>query len=534
MDPLAIHRVMFDFAWMSDPAAWLGVLTLATIEIVLGIDNLLFIAILSQKLPSKQRDKARYIGIGGALIIRLLLLTGAAYMVAMTAPLFTLAGIPISLRDMVMLGGGLFLLYKATVDLHARLEGDDGSAVVAVSRAGGHSLLLVSVQIMVLDAVFSVDAIITAVGMTEHVFIMMFAVCVAMLMMTLASKYVTDVVSRHPTLVILCLGFLLLIGFSLIMEALHFEVPKSYLYVAIGFSILIEVFNEIFRKNILRLGRTSSMQSREIAANLVLRLLGSGKTEVQSIKEAIVSRTGESVFNKSEKEMVSRVLTLSSLPVKAVMTSRTDTEMLKIDAPAEELIHAAMECSHSNLAVYRSGQKDVPMGYINRAELLSLALEQKVTSAGVQKLVRQPLYMPETVNILRALEEFREAKKYIAFVFDEYGIFKGLATLHDIMEEVAGGLPDQDEVPEVIRESSGVYWVEGEAVLKDVAAVTGFLVPRSKHYQTLAGFILDYLQRVPDNGEIIVMGSWKIEILKADQTSIEAVRLTFLKAPKKG
>ncbi|HAH70263.1 MAG TPA: hypothetical protein DCL74_00460, partial [Succinivibrionaceae bacterium] len=223
-------HVLFDFVWINDPSAWVGLFTLAALEIVMGLDNLLFIVLLSQKLPPQQAAKARYIGIAGALIIRLVMLVFAAYAAAVTIPLFTLFDMDFTVRDIVMLAGGLFLLYKATADLHQKLEGNAEETAMTLSRAGGHSLMMVSVQIMVLDAIFSVDAIITSVGMTEHVFIMMAAVLLSMAIMTAASGVVSAVVARHHTLVILCLGFLLLIGFSLIMEGLHLEVPKGYLY----------------------------------------------------------------------------------------------------------------------------------------------------------------------------------------------------------------------------------------------------------------------------------------------------------------
>ncbi len=530
MDPSFSHQVMFDFAWISDPTAWVGLLTLAVIQIVLGIDNLVFIAILSAKLPPRQRAKARSIGIGGALVIRLVLLMAAADVVALSKPLFTVHGFEVSMRDLVMFIGGLFLLYKSTEELHQKLEGV--SEEVAVSHSGGHSLTLVATQIMVLDALFSIDAIVTAVGMTGHVFIMMIAVTIAMGIMTWASGFVTEFVARHPTLVILCLGFLLLIGFSLMMEALHFEVPKGYLYAAIGFSILIEIFNQIARRNVLALGKVNSMQNREIAANLVLRLLGSKKTEVQTLRESIVSTPGESVFNSQEKEMVARVLQLSSHPVKAVMTVRTDLDMLELDAPPEDLSKEAREAGHSKLVAYRDGQKDQPLGYVDRADILALFVTGKTDEKSLKAAVKEPVYLPETVNILKALEEFRKEKKYIGFVFDEFGNFEGMVTLHDIMEEVAGELPDQSEVPELVKTGQGQWRIEGDAILSDIERVTGFAVPPSEQYTTLAGFILDYLQRIPEPSETILLGNWKLEMLKVDRTSIEAVRLTALKAPK--
>lgn len=521
------HTVMFDMAWVNDPTAWLGLLTLVVIEVVLGIDNLVFIAILSAKLPVKQRNKARYIGLAGALVIRLILLTFISYIVSMTKPLFFIGSFGVSGRDIVMFIGGLFLLYKATHELHSKLEGFDEE--ISASKAAGNAFFLVVLQIMVLDAVFSLDAIITAVGMIDHVFIMMFAVIIAMALMTLASKAITDFVSKHPTLVILCLGFLLLIGFSLIVEALHFHVPKGYLYAAIGFSIIIEIFNQVARKNTLKLGpHANSMQNREVAANLVLRLLGSNQEQVQTFKEAIVSGTSTNVFNNEEKEMVSRVLQMSSIPIKAVMTTRADLELIDLSLSFKDIITQAKSLHHSRLIAYENGNKDAPIGYIRRVDILSLALGQKqVENINWKRYIREPLYLAETISISKALEEHRKAKKNISFIYDEFGNFEGAATLHDIMEEIAGEMPDQTEIPELVKLSANSYRIEGDAILKDIARFTGFNVTQSEHYHTIAGFILDYLQRVPKEGEKIMLAKWIIEILKVeDGTSISAIKLT--------
>lgn len=542
MDPTAVHQVMFDMAWVSDPTAWLGLLTLVLIEIVLGIDNLVFIAILTAKLPEKQRDKARYIGLAGALAIRLLLLAGISLIVNMIEPLFYIGSKGVTGRDIILMIGGIFLLYKATHELHSKLEGFDEE--LSVSKAAGSAMYLVILQIMVLDAVFSLDSIITAVGMIDHVFIMMFAVIIAMSVMTMASRFITEFVSHHPTLVILCLGFLLLIGFSLIIEAIGFHVPKGYLYAAIGFSILMEICNQIARKNTLNLGNPKgkvALQSREIAANLVLRLLGSNQNQVQTLKEAIVSRTGSQVFDNTEKEMVSRVLQLNSLPVRAVMTARTDCNQVDISRDIDSILEDISHNRSSRLVAYNE-EREVPLGYLKRDEIIAikLMLTQGVnlpqneqgqvlsTEEILKSKVRTPLYLPETVSVIKALEEFRKSKKNFAFVFDEFGNFEGIVTLHDIMEEIAGELPDQTDVPELIRLSPGVFRIEGGAILKDVTRLTGFVVPLSDTYHTIAGFILDYLQRIPEVGEVISTNKWKLEITKVKDNSIDEVVLTNL------
>ena len=255
---------------LSDPAVWLGLLTLVVLEIVLGIDNLVFIAILAEKLPPSQRDKARLIGLSLALIMRLALLSIVSWLVTLTTPLFHVWGHGFSGRDLILLGGGLFLLFKATSELHERLEGV--AAHTATGPVAYASFSLVVSQIVVLDAVFSLDAVITAVGMVDHLPVMMAAVVISIGIMLWASKPLTRFVNAHPTVVMLCLSFLLMIGLSLVAEGMGFHIPKGYLYGAIGFSVMIEALNQWARRNALR--HEARRPLRERTAESVLRLLG--------------------------------------------------------------------------------------------------------------------------------------------------------------------------------------------------------------------------------------------------------------------
>ncbi len=227
--------------WINDPTAWLGLGTLVVLQIVLGIDNLIFIAILADRLPAHQRNRARLVGLSLALLMRLGLLAGISWIATLTAPLFTVLGSEISWRD-IMIVGGLFLLFKGTMELHERLEGAHGHGGTRVIHA---QFWQVIAQIVVLDAVFSLDSVITAVGMVDELSVMVIAVVIAVAVMMLASRPLMAFVSRHPTVVILCLGFLLMIGFSLVVEGFGAHIPKGYLYAAIGFSVVIEAFNQI-------------------------------------------------------------------------------------------------------------------------------------------------------------------------------------------------------------------------------------------------------------------------------------------------
>src|SRR5574344_261756 len=523
---IASHALSFDLSWILEPTAWIGLLTLTAIQTVLGIDNLLFIAILSAKLPAREAKLACYIGLGGALIIRIILMLSAAYIVAMSPPLFTLYGFECSSRDLMMLFGGLFLIYKATEELHGKLEASDIEEKISVSKAAVQSFAVVVSQIMILDVLFSADAIVTAIGMTNQGWIMIIAVSLATVLLILASTVISEFVSKHPTLVILCLGFLLMIAFSLILEAFHIYVSKGYLYSAMAFSIVIEVFNQVSRKNTLHLKKSNS--SRQTAAHLVLRLLGSKQSSVNSIKEAIVSTPDSDVFNSQEQEMVSRVLQLSSLPVKAVMTARPDLQMLKVDDTKDCLLKRTLQASRSRLIAYENGKKDQPLGYILRSKLLASLLQDKDSKTNIEKLIIEPIYLPETISILKALELFKAQKRYFGFVFDEFGVFVGVVTLHDILEEITGEMPSVTETPEILSmdEDDKSFRVDGDTILSDLERETGLAISPTEHYQTMGGYVLDKFQRVPKQGEKFDVNGWTIEIYSADQTAINVLKLT--------
>jgi len=231
----------------ADPAVWAALATLIAMEVVLGIDNLIFISILTNKLPEHQRSRGRRIGIGLALVLRLGLLSTVAFIVQLTEPLFTLFGHAFSWRDLILIAGGLFLLWKATKEIHHSVDPTPVDDVFE-TRAAGITFGAAIVQILLLDLVFSIDSIITAVGMTDDIPIMVIAVVVAVLAMLLAANPLANFIQRNPTIVMLALGFLLLIGTMLIAEGFGAHVPKGYIYAAMAFSTLVEGLNMLSRR----------------------------------------------------------------------------------------------------------------------------------------------------------------------------------------------------------------------------------------------------------------------------------------------
>ncbi|WP_434803288.1 TerC family protein [Pantoea stewartii] len=445
--------------FLFDPSIWAGLLTLIVLEIVLGIDNLVFIAILADKLPPKQRDKARLIGLSLALIMRLGLLSLISWMVTLTRPLFSVGGFSFAGRDLILLAGGIFLLFKATMELHERLENRK------LENSGNRSYAsfwAVVAQIVILDAVFSLDAVITAVGMVNNLPVMMTAVVIAMIVMLLASKPLTKFVNAHPTVVVLCLSFLLMIGLSLVAEGFGFHIPKGYLYAAIGFSILIELFNQIARRNFLR--HQSHRPMRERTAEAILRLMG-GRNRVQTApasteEQAIAVAIPQEAFKDEERYMINGVLTLASRSIRSIMTPRGDISWVDASRPVDEIRIQLLDTPHSLFPVCR-GELDEIIGVVRAKELL-VALDHGVDVATFA--ANTPIIVvPETLDPINLLGVLRRAKGSFVIVTNEFGVVQGLITPLDVLEAIAGEFPDEDETPDIIMDGDG-WLVKGEPI----------------------------------------------------------------------
>jgi predicted tellurium resistance membrane protein TerC len=237
--------------WLSNPEIWASLLTLTVLEVVLGIDNLVFISIVAGRLPPEQQGIGRRLGLALALGLRLALLGAITWIMHLTVPVVTLAGKTFSGRDLILIGGGLFLVWKGTAEIHARIEGEGEHGGAPALRMGLPSAII---QIAALDVVFSFDSVITAVGMANELWVMMTAICLAVALMMVAAAPVANFIHRHPTVKMLALSFLLLIGMTLITDGFGIDVPKEYIYVAISFSIVVETLNQVADRRRKRLG----------------------------------------------------------------------------------------------------------------------------------------------------------------------------------------------------------------------------------------------------------------------------------------
>ncbi|MEE9659593.1 CNNM family cation transport protein YoaE [Enterobacter cloacae complex sp. CARB60] len=506
--------------FLMDPSIWVGLVTLVVLEIVLGIDNLVFIAILADKLPPKQRDKARLIGLSLALVMRLGLLSVISWMVTLTKPLFSVMDYTFSGRDLIMLIGGIFLLFKATTELHERLENrqhDDGHG------KGYASFWVVVLQIVVLDAVFSLDAVITAVGMVNHLPVMMAAVVIAMAVMLLASKPLTRFVNQHPTVVVLCLSFLLMIGLSLVAEGFGFHIPKGYLYAAIGFSILIELFNQIARRNFIK--QQSNQPLRARTADAILRLMGGRRqVNVQSDSENHNPvPVPEGAFVEQERYMINGVLSLASRSLRGIMTPRGEISWVDANLSVDEIRQQLLSSPHSLFPVCR-GELDEIIGVVRAKEML-VALEEGVNVEAVAA-ASPAIVVPETLDPINLLGVLRRARGSFVIVTNEFGVVQGLVTPLDVLEAIAGEFPDADETPEIVADGEG-WLVKGTTDLHALSHTLGLenVINDEEDIATVAGLVIAVNGQIPRVGDVIELGPLHITIVEANDYRVDMVRI---------
>jgi predicted tellurium resistance membrane protein TerC len=399
--------------WISDPAAWVGLATLVALEVVLGVDNLIFLAILADKLPPAQRDRARVIGLSLALVMRLGLLASITWVMSLTAPLIEFWRISVSWRDLILIAGGGFLLVKATTEIHDRVQG--GHAHGGVRGAAHAAFWPIIAQIIVLDMVFSLDSIITAVGMVDELGVMMTAVVIAVIAMLVASKPLTTFITARPSLIILCLGFLLMIGLVLVVDGLGVHIPKGYVYSAIGFAVLIEILNQIAARN----RRATGAEPRLSVAESVLKLLGG--------------------VPLAERQMVEEVLALDRRPVRVVMTPRSEVTWLDAGMVPAEVVARVRASPHREFPVGR-GSIDRVLGLVRKEAVLAQCLDG--APIRLDRLLRPALSLREDASVLDAVALFKREPAEMAVVVDADGLFKGVVTREDLLEAIAGDMPD--------------------------------------------------------------------------------------------
>jgi CBS domain containing-hemolysin-like protein len=376
------------------------------------------------------------IGLSLALVMRLGLLAGISWVMSLTEPLFALWQFAISWRDLILIGGGLFLLIKATTEIHERIEAGAHERPHATAQPAFWPIVA---QIVVLDAVFSLDSIITAIGMVDHLAVMVVAVIIAVGTMLVAARPLTQFIIARPTLIILCLSFLLMIGLVLVVDGLGLHVPKSYVYTAIGFSVLIEILNQLAARR--RREPVKGASARQQVADAVLRMLGGlPAAPAAAGAEGNAPTPARQVFAPAETEMVREVLRLADKRVTDVMTPRDTVEWLDVDDA--DALAEVRDSAHREFPV-AEGSLDKLLGVVRKEDILALCVDGQPVS--LRSVVRDVPSIPARASVLDALERFKRTSAELALVIDDQDRFQGVVTRTDLLEAIAGEFPDEGE-----------------------------------------------------------------------------------------
>lgn len=504
--------------FLLDPGIWVGLITLIILEIVLGIDNLVFIAILAEKLPPEQRDKARVIGLSLALFMRLGLLFAISWLVTLTEPLITIFDKTFSGRDLILLGGGLFLVYKAVGELHEKMEGKPEVKVTTNVVYAGFTAVVV--QIVILDAVFSLDSVITAIGMVDNIYVMMVAMVVAMMVMLLASKPLTAFVNRHPTVVILCLSFLLLIGISLIAEGFGFHIPKGYIYSGIGVAIAIEAFNQFGQRNVAK--HEAKIPLRHRTADSILKLMG-GRVETSSPD---MNAEAQETFADEERYMIGGVLTLAERSVASIMTPRGHISWVNLDDSPEQIREKILSVPHSLFPVCR-GSLDKVISVVRAKELLDVLEEPEALKALIKR--HRPIFIFENMKVIDAINTLRTSKGSLVLVSDEFGHVQGLISPLDVFEAIAGEFPDADEQLDLVRVDDTHWIASGMLDLYQLELELGMLdlIEEDAGYISVAGLILDKTNGHVGVGTTLEHQQVTFQVTEMENNRIKSVNIHY-------
>ncbi|WP_343187602.1 transporter associated domain-containing protein [Buchnera aphidicola (Periphyllus koelreuteriae)] len=513
-----------------NPSAWTGLLALIIIEIVLGMDNIIFLTILVKKLHPKQRKKAKNIGLILSLFIRISFLSLISWSTSLTNPFYSNQYITLSVREVIFLTGGIFLSFVSLLELNDKLC---NRHVKENKKKNYSNFWLTICQIVIMDSIFSLDSIITAIGIANNIIVMTLAIIISMCFMLYVLKSIKKFIHKYKAIVVLCLGFLLMIGMSLILEVLGFYIPKTYLYTAIGFSIFIEVFNQLSKYNFLLYQYTRPIRTRVLEKFLQIIKIEKQKTKhIKNEKKNKKYFSKEySNFKKEEKYMIYSLLNLAIRSIKSMMTPRIEISWININKPINEIKKKLLDTPHSLFPICK-GELDKIIGVVRAKELLFIIENNKNILNFVSK--NKPIIILETLNPINLLKILKKSKGNIIIVINKFNIVQGLITPLDFLKAIAGDFPDADETPDIIKEKNS-WLVKGSTdlhSLKQFLNIKNFFKVQTTH-ASIAGLLIETKGEIPSKGDIIKISSLNFKIIKVTNYTINLIRITKKNKKKK-
>ncbi|NIH16813.1 MAG: hypothetical protein G8D24_02000 [Buchnera aphidicola (Periphyllus lyropictus)] len=508
-----------------DPSAWTGLLALIVIEIVLGIDNLIFLTVLVKKLNPKQRKKARIIGLILSLFIRISFLIFISWSTSLTNPIYSNQYITLSIREIVLLIGGIFLSLISLIELNENLYNKN----IKKKKNNKYSnFWIIIFQIVILDTIFSLDSIVTAIGIVNNLFVMILAVIISIMVMLFISKSLQKIVDKYKTIIVLCLSFLLMIGVSLICESLGFYISKTYLYVAIIFSICIELFNQISKYNFSLYQCKRPIRIRVLET--ILKIIKKDKKNKKIFKKMHNFNhdnydSKEYInFKKEEKYMIYNLINLAIRPIKSIMTPRMEISWINIKESHKKIKKQLLDTPHSLFPICK-GNLDKIIGVVRAKELFSIIENKKKILDCLSR--NTPIFISEKLNPIKLLKILKKSKGNMVIVLNKFNIVQGLITPLDFLKAIAGDFPDADETPDITKEKNG-WLVKGHTNLHYIQQVlnTKNLIDNNNVHASIAGLLIEKKGNIPVSGDIINISSFNFHIIKVKNYKIDLVRIT--------
>jgi CBS domain containing-hemolysin-like protein len=479
-----------------NPAIWLGFLALVALELVLAVGHVAHAVKLSESLAPQARAKAPALGLLSALLIRLALLVSGVWLTQFTTPFLNVGAFGLSLKDAILIVGGFYLLFRATLAIYERTEA--ALARNQEERQPSRPSMVV-LQIALLSIFFTVDMATVAIGLVENLAVMISAAVVASLLSLLLQTRLIRWVSAYPAVVLLCFGFMLILGFSMVIRGFGVALPGGLLLLVLLFLVLVAWFLHVAypRAAVAQ----SQLPIRERTVQAVARLLGKNFTQGPAKGPTpSTESTEDRSFEVEERNMVSGVLTLAERSVHSIMTPRTEISWVNLDDDPENIKTQLEEEPHSYFPVCR-GSLDEVVG-IGRAKRMVADI---LTHGHIrQKRLREPIIIHDTITISRLLDTLKRSKGQLVLVADEFGTLQGLVTPIDVFEAIAGEFPDEDETPDIVSDGEDRWRMDGATdlhQLEQVLDTTGF-VDEDDEYTTLAGYLLNYFGQLPKLGDI--------------------------------
>ncbi|WII23502.1 TerC family protein [Buchnera aphidicola] len=515
-----------------DPSTFMNLLVLIIIEVVLGLDNLIFLTILVKKLPPQYRKQARVVGLFLSLCIRIVFLSFLSWSTSLKNPFYSSTYITCSVRQVIFFCGGLFLSSMALIELYNKAFHIDKRKVISKKYS---KLLPIVFQLVALDVIFSLDSIITAIGIMNNIILMSVAVTISMFFMLLVAKPLKRFMDKYRAIFAVCLSFLVMIGVSLILESFTLIVPKNYLYFAVGFSIFIEFFNQISKYNLALYQHSRPIRTRILEK--VFKILKSTKknkkflhlrNKINNIKNSSI----EMVLDKEEEYMIYSLLNLAIRPIKSIMTPREEISWININDPESKIKKKLLKTPHNIFPVCQEKLDNI-IGVIQAKKLLSVFEKKENVIKFASKTL--PIIILDNINPINLLKILKKSRGNIIIVKNKFNIVQGLITPLDFLKAIAGDFPDSDETPDIVKEKNS-WLVKGNTnlhALQQFLNCKKLFIKKKIVHASIAGLLLEKKGSIPIPGDVIKISSFYFNIIKVKNYKIDLIRITKKKKKKK-